>query len=272
MKKMLKNAGAGLVLGLGLMVSHAAGHDLWLNMTDYTPAIWQHPKYAPTPRAKTVAYVGWGHSYPMGDFVSEHIWAGMQRIEADGSRVDLEPGKEGFRAVRVDMDTPGPRIFAAHTKPGFYEPVEGKKDFYQIYYEKYAKALVSVLPQKSLPLDGPEENPFIKPIGHKVEIIPMVNPNRLQPGSSLEVLVLVDGKPAEDYELAASSLFAANAREVKTRTDKTGKGVVVLEEFYGPWIVKASRSFPPTGDLAAKCASVSYTATLTFALPYVRGN
>ena len=272
MKKVLRRMTAGLALGLGLMVSQAASHDLWLNMTEYTPALWQHAKYAPTPRAKTVVYVGWGHSYPMADFISDHIWGGLQRIEPDGSRVDMEVGKEGFRAVRVDMDTAGARVFAAHVNPAFYGPVEGKENFHQIYYEKYAKALVSVLPQRTLPLDGPAENPFIKPIGHKVEIIPMVNPNRLQPGSSLDVQVLVDGKPAADYELAASSLFAANAREVKTRTDKAGKGVVLLEEFYGPWIVKASRSFPATGDMAKKCESISYTATMTFALPFVRGH
>ncbi|TYT76042.1 DUF4198 domain-containing protein [Desulfobotulus mexicanus] len=272
MKKKAGKIITGAILGLGLLVSQVSAHDLWVNMTEYTPALWQHAKYAPTARAKTVVYFGWGHSYPMADFISDRVWGGLERIEPDGSRIPMEVGTEGFRALRVDMHTPGARVFAAHTKPAYYGPVEGKKDFHQIYYEKYAKALVSVLPQRTLPLDGPDSNPFATPIGHKVEIVPMVNPNRLQPGDSLEVRVLVDGKPAADYELAASSLFAANAKEVKTRTDKSGMGSLVLEEFYGPWIVKASRSFPATGEKALKCESISYTATMTFALPYIRGN
>lgn len=163
-------------------------------------------------------------------------------------------------------------IFAAHVNPSFYGPVEGKEKFYQIYYAKYAKALVSVLPQRTLPLDGPDTNPFGASIGHNVEIIPMVNPNRLQPGDSLEVQVLVLGKPGIDYEVSAVSLFAPNAKEVKNRTDHMGKATILLEDFYGPWIVKASRSFPATDEMAKKCESISYTATMTFALPYVRGN
>lgn len=271
MKKCLKALLLGGLLGLGVMLPQAWSHELWLNMTEYSPALWQHPKYAPTPRAKTVVYVGWGHSYPMADFISDHIWGGLERIEPDGRRVPMEVGKEGFRAVRLDMETPGARVFAARVIPAFYGPVEGKKDFHQVYYEKYAKALVSVLPQRSLPLDGPDVNPFATPIGQKVEILPLVNPNRLQPGDSLEVEVRMDGRPAADYELVASSLFAANARQVKTRTDSAGRGKLLLETFYGPWIVKASRSFPATGELAQKCEKISYTATMTFALPFVRG-
>ena len=259
------------VLGISLLTPRVWSHDLWVNMTDYTPVIWQHSKYAPTPRAKTVVYMGWGHAYPVADFIADKFWGGLERIEPDGSRVNIETGNEGYRAVRVDMDTPGARVFAAWVKPAFYGPVEGKDDYHQIYYEKYAKALVSVLPQKTLPLDGPADNPFAMPIGHKVEIVPMVNPNRLQPGDSLEVQVLVDGNPAADYEVSAVSLFASNADEVKKRTDTSGKTTLSLAEFYGPWIVKAGRSFPATGEMAKKCEKISYTATMTFALPFVRG-
>ncbi|MCW7754006.1 DUF4198 domain-containing protein [Desulfobotulus sp. H1] len=272
MKKKLAKIMAGFFIGMGMLASQASAHDLWLNMTDYTPALWQHAKYAPTPRAKTVVYLGWGHSYPVADFISDRVWGKMERIEPDGTRIPMEVGSEGFRAMRVDMDTAGARVFAAETKPAFYGPVEGKENFHQVYYEKYAKALVSVLPQKTLPLDGPDSNPFVTPIGHRVEIIPLVNPNRLQPGDSIEVQVLVDGKTAADYEVTATSLVAPNAQAVKTRTDGKGKAKLSLETFYGPWIMVASRSFPATGEKAKQCESISYTATMTFALPYIRGN
>jgi hypothetical protein len=171
-----------MVLGLwlGLLVPQAWSHDLWLNMTDHTPALWQHAKYAPEPRAKTVVYIGWGHAYPVADFISDRVWGGMQRIEPDGTRVDMTTGTEGFRAVRVDLQTPGPRVFAAWVHPAFYGPVEGKKE--------------------------------------------------------------------------------------------SGNAELLLENFYGPWIVKASKSISATGEMAEKCESLSYTATMTFALPFVKGN
>lgn len=269
MKKIAKLL-AALVVGTCLVAGSASAHQLWLNMTDYTPALWQHPKYAPVPRAKTVVFFGWGHSYPMADFISDHILAGLERIEPDGTRVKMEIPKEGFRAIRIDMDTPGARVFASSVNPAYYGPVEGKEDFYEIYYEQYAKALVSVLPEKTFPLDGPGENPFIKPIGQKVEIVPQTNPNRLQPGDTLEVQVLLEGKPAKDYNITATSLYAPNAEPQKAVTDGNGKASLKIGQFYGPWIVVASHTFPATGEFAKKCNNFHYTATMTFAVPFVR--
>lgn len=58
MKTQMVKMFALIVLGICLLTPRAWSHDLWLNMTDYTPALWQHPKYALTPRAKTVVYFG----------------------------------------------------------------------------------------------------------------------------------------------------------------------------------------------------------------------
>ena len=46
-------------------------HTMWLNVTDYSPKIFSHPKYAPKPRAKSVVYFGWGHKYPVCDFLAD---------------------------------------------------------------------------------------------------------------------------------------------------------------------------------------------------------
>lgn len=272
LKKMRLRMASVIALALTLTAPCAWSHDLWLNMTDYAPAIWQHAQYAPKPRAKTTVYIGWGHSFPVEDFISDHVWGGLERIEPDGTRVPMPVGGEGFRAVRVELHAPGPRVFAARLNPEFYGSVAGRANFHQTYYENYAKSLVSVLPQKTLPLDGPDDNPFVTPIGHKVEIIPLVNPNRLQPGAQLPVQVLVEGKPAPDYEVSAVNLFAPNSVQVKTRSDQAGRAVLQLDTFYGPWMVKAARDFPATGEMAKKCENISYTATMTFALPYVKGN
>lgn len=271
-KKMRLRLVPVIALALTLIAPCAWSHDLWLNMTDYTPALWQHAKYAPKPRAITAVYIGWGHSFPVADFISDHVWGGLERIEPDGTRVPMQVGSEGFRAVRLELHTPGPRVFAARLNPEFYGTVAGRVDFHQTYYENYAKALVSVLPQKTLPLDGPTDNPFATPIGHKVEIVPLVNPNRLQPGDQLPVQVLIEGRPAPDYEVSAVNLFAPTSEQVKTYSDQAGIAVLQLDTFFGPWLVKAAHEFPATGEMAKKCENISYTATMTFALPYVKGN
>ncbi|MDO3380325.1 DUF4198 domain-containing protein [Geoalkalibacter halelectricus] len=254
---------------LCLTASQAWGHHIWLNMTNHTPALWQHQKYAPEPRAKTVVYVGWGDFYPLEDFMSDRFWGGLHRIEPDGTRVEMETVAAGYRAVRHDMYTVGPRIFAAQVKPAFFDPVKEREGFFRVYYEQYAKALVSVLPQDTTPLDAVDSDSFTSPIGQKVEIVPSVNPNRLQPGDTLQVQVLVEGAPAADFEVYALNLASPNAKKYETRTDEAGKATLRLETFYGPWIVTARHGFPATGEIAEKAETVSYTATMTFALPYV---
>lgn len=268
MKKMANIA--GIITGICLLATSASAHQLWLNMTDYTPVIWQHPKYAPTPRAKTVLYFGWGHSYPVADFISDRILDKLERIEPDGTRTKMEIPDQGFRAIRMDVQTPGPRVLVSSVNPSFYGPVEGKTDFYDIFYEQYAKALVSVLPEKTGPLTGPDENPFIRPVGQKLEIIPLTNPNRLQPGDTLAVRVLLEGKPAPGYDVSATSLYAPNSVPQKMVTDDAGEARFTITAFYGPWIVDATHSFPADGELAKKCRNIHYTATLTFAVPFVK--
>jgi hypothetical protein len=75
-----------LVFGFSLILASVAGaHTMWINLTDYTPKIWSHPKYAPTPRAKTVAYFGWGDRYPVADLLSEKYLGCVFLFQPDGT-------------------------------------------------------------------------------------------------------------------------------------------------------------------------------------------
>ncbi len=254
MKTMLRFLGVLLVAAM--LAVPVQAHELWINMTDYSPNLWQHPKYAPTPRAKTVAYFGWGHKYPAADLLDKKYLETMVQVEPDGTRKEITVGEGGFRAVEIKMHTKGARIFAAKVNPGFYQEVKGKKDFYKMRYEMYAKALVNV--------GELEDNPFSKPVGHGVEIIPAKNPNALKPGDTLSVTVLSGGKPAKDFNIKAIPMYSGTGEVEKLKTDANGKAVVTIKPFYGPWLITASKMEPATEEFKDKCEEFFKLATMTF--------
>ena len=249
-----------LVLACCLIFSsNASAHSLWLNVTDYSPEIFSHPKYAPVPRAKTVVYFGWGHHYPVADFLDDDYLGDCFLIQPDGSKKKLTPGNSGFRATELIMKNEGARIVAAALKPGFYGEVKGKKDFYKLHYEQYAKAVFSV--------GTVSDDAFSKPVGHKFEIIPLTNPDVLQLGDWFKLKVLLDGNPAEGVEITACSLYSFTNESFQVRTDNKGEAKARILQHYGPWIITAKLTHPPTEELKKKCKEFSYTATLTFAVP-----
>ena len=249
-----------LVLGFCLgLATIASAHSLWLNVTDYSPKTFSHPKYAPEPRAKAIVYFGWGHQYPVCEFLDDKYLEDFFMIKPDGGKEKLTPGAGGFRATEIKMKKQGGRIVAATIKPDFYGEIEGKKDFYKLRYAQYAKALISV---GKVPDDA-----FSRPVGHKFEIIPLTNPNELQLGDWFKFKILLDGKPAKRVESNACSLFSATGESFQAYTDNKGEAKVRILNHYGPWIIKAKLTQPPDEKFKDKCKELSYTATLTFGVP-----
>jgi uncharacterized GH25 family protein len=152
-------------------------------------------------------------------------------------------------AVEIKEKKEGGMIVAATITPGFYGEIKGEKDFYKLRYAQYGKALINI--------GKVSGNPFSKPVGHRFEIIPLKNPNELKLGEWFEFEVLFDGKPAKHVKIRASSLS----------TDNNGKAKVRILDYYGPWIIKATMQLPPTKEFKDKCKELSYTATITFAVP-----
>jgi uncharacterized GH25 family protein len=156
------------------------------------------------------------------------------------------------------MKKDGGWMVGATIKPGFYGEVEGKKDFFKMRYAQHGKALINVGK-----VDG---NPFMTQLGHVLEIIPLNNPNLIKLGDTIEVRVLLEGKPAPDIEIEAASLFGISDTTIQTATDTKGEAAVTTAGHHGPWIIKAIFRTPAPDDLKAKCQELFYSATLTFAV------
>lgn len=233
-------------------------HQLWLNATDYYPEVFSHPKYAPVPRAKTVIYFGWGHKLPVSDIFSKDYLDNLFLIEPDGSKKELKPGQGGFMATEISMQKEGERIVTASVKPGFHGDVDGKKDFYEMRYEMYAKALIAVGDVKN--------NLYLKPVGQRFEIVPKQSPRDLKAGDWFEFKVLLDGKPARGAEITASPYAKPDVTVVDNMKYKDSAKIRIVD-CYGPWIITAKLELPATDEFKDKCAKLYFISTLTFEVP-----
>lgn len=269
MQKLRKFFILGLFLSISLLFSaRVFAHSLWLNTTDYTPEF--HPEYG----ANTKVYFGWGHHYPVDDFLSEKELKEFSLVYPDGKRKKITPGLGGFLATEINFKKPGLHIVSASKKPGFYTmyiergkihhkigPKTGLKGvILSLYYEQYAKCLINV----GSYLD---DDSFKKPVGHKLEIIPLENPYKLRGcgGHFLPVKVLFNGKPARYCKVYATYAGFSTSDDFAYATSTDSEGIARIRiTHWGVHLIKARMELPASDDLKDKCNKLSYTATLTF--------
>jgi uncharacterized GH25 family protein len=246
----------------------ALAHTLWLNASDYTPTVY------PTFGAKTKIYFGWGHRFPVDDFLSADSLVEYALFGPDGGKQKLNPNPGGFLATPVSLKKQGVYLVGAALRPGFYTIYEqagkvhhkiGPKSGLEgvvmsLYFEEYAKALI-------LAGQTPDDA-FKKPIGHNLEIIPLRQPSQIQQGGFLPVQVLFEGRPARYCKVYGTySGFSSKCDYAySTTTNADGEAKIRILQ-HGSWLVKAELKLPATEDLKEKCNERSYSATLTFDVP-----
>ena len=243
----------------------AFSHTLWLNATDYSPKI-----YSPEYGAKTIIYFGWGHRYPVADFLSVKKLRSFNLITPEGEIKKLQPGQDGFLATQLRLPDKGAYIVTASLKPGFYTmyakngkihhktgPKAGLNGvILSLYFEQYAKALINA---------GETDSSLLKPVGHTLEIVPLQNPAKLRVGDFLPVKVLFRGKPARFCQVYATYTGFSTNDDFAFATTTDAKGIAKIRMLhYGPWLVKTNVKLPAPESLKDKCNEMSYTASLTF--------
>lgn len=164
------------------------------------------------------------------------------------------------------LDTTGTYVAVATPQNGFssktpagYQRGKSKKDLKDVvecrYSEKNAKALFTV--------GAPGGDAFSKPLGHKMEIIPMNDPATIKEGDYLTVKVLIEGKPARTNVYGTYAGFSDESGTFcyTTRTDKEGVAKIRIIKG-GVWLLLAKEEmhYPD----ASVCDKLSYAASLTF--------
>jgi Domain of unknown function (DUF4198) len=122
-------------------------------------------------------------------------------------------------------------------------------------YEKHVKALVQVGATTSAA--------FGTVLGYPAELVPLQNPYDLKIGSTLQVRVLVDGKPAPNQFVQFGGLSASNGRVAQRNVRADAAGIVrVPIDRTGMYYVKFISMTRLTGD--AEANHTSKWGSLTF--------
>jgi uncharacterized GH25 family protein len=258
----------GFLLGL---TSNSRGHDYWLQPDTFTPAA-----------GKPVAL-----SLHVGDgFVSEGERAFQKkptlhfRLVSAGDTVDLAASaREGDRPlVRFTCPRAGTCLVAMERAAQFIKLEARKFNRYladegldgvlaerkkrgedgaagRERYRRYLKCLVRA--------GGKGDDTWKQSAGHKLEIVPLVDPTGLKAGEALVVRVLFEGKPLAGAKVTT---YSRTGKKVKTRTATTtaaGEARFTLDAA-GMYLVRLVHMRRATGDRDADWHS--FWAALTFAI------
>jgi uncharacterized GH25 family protein len=244
------------------------GHNLWLNSIDFSPG------FSKKTGAHTKVYFGFGHRFPVHDFLDTEKLDEFRLIKPDGESQDLEPGEGGFVATPLIIKNEGAHVVAAATKKGFYtmylkdgrmhhkmgtkEGLEGV--ILSLYYENYTKALINV---------GETANDaYATPVGHGIEIVPLENPYLKKAGDTLELKVLHKGRPAPFCNVFATYVGFSHTEDYAFTNKTNGRGITKIRLLKpGHWIVKAVVRKPAKEELRDKCIEEKSSATISFEVP-----
>lgn len=271
MRRFIKLCSSGFIMGIFLFLPLVVqSHTMWLNVADFYPEI--YPKYG----AATKVYFGYGHRYPVDDFLPIDHLQEFSLIGPDGKKDALSPNPGGFLATTISFKDEGEYIVSAILKSGFYTMYVEKGEIHHklgskiglkgvilsLYYEQYSKALINVGERS--------EGHFSKPVGHKLEIVPLENPHKLHGcgGHFLPVQVLFKGRPASFCKVFATynGFSTGDDFAYTTSTDSEGKAMIRLTH-WGQWLVKTEKRLPAPDNMKDECNELHYTATLTFEVP-----
>ncbi|WP_419662033.1 NikM4: predicted nickel ABC transporter, transmembrane subunit [Desulfosarcina variabilis str. Montpellier] len=256
-----------LLLFIGLFAAPVGfAHNLWINAVDYNPEL------RPRTGAQTKVYFGFGHRFPVQDFLDHKKLTAFKLVGPDGTSRELEAGEGGFLATALNFRKKGGYMATAATAHGFYTmyvdqegrlhhklgSLEGLNNVVlSLYYENYTKALINV--------GETDGDAFAKPVGHNMEIVALENPYLKQPGEELDLQVLHKGQPARFCEVSATYVGFSTKEDYafSNKTDFKGRSTIRLLA-PGQWIVRAVVRKPAEAAFRDKCLEEKYSATISF--------
>lgn len=270
---------AAAVVIAALASAALAAHEFWV-----TTAQWEA---APGARITLLANVGSvfpaADSFTTPDRVASVrlVGAGLDaaipppyRREADSLAADIaapsSPGTYvGVFSIKARTAEKSGSVFEEHLKHQGLKEVAAERAArgetakpVRERYSRFGKTLITVG-------SGGDRSAATRPLGLKIELIPLVDPTALAAGSRLRVRLLLDGKPlpgALAGAIYAGAKAAPDSWPLTATTDARGEAEFLLEH-RGPWLVRAvtmQRRENESGPDAADWET--YWASLTFRL------
>jgi dipeptidyl aminopeptidase/acylaminoacyl peptidase/uncharacterized GH25 family protein len=252
---------------------------------------WLIPDFAVRPGQVLRIMVHTGGRFPAGDSaVAADKIARFElysaRGKADVTRIKaLEKATEAEAAIKE----PGAYAIAVELKPELMElqakefndylTREGLKTVLELRSktkkdDQPGKELCTRFAKSMVVVGDVTDETVARPVGMKLEIVPLRNPTSVRPGEKLAVRVLFDGKPLGNVQVAAvtDGFSKENVPDedfsFTTRTSYEGIAQVPLLA-PGNWLVRLVHMIP--AETGKPHDWESFSATLTFRIPPERG-
>lgn len=255
-KKNVSLIAAGIFSLLLSTSSTVSAHNFWVNVS--------------TPDAgKVLTEIGYGHDFPNPEVIPEdrlHIFESPRLIGSDKT-YELQQKGENYAYEGNETLKKGSYIATSLYRPTFWSNgpdgwrqqnlVERPDATYSEEVAMYAKTIFNV--------DGCTSKDFSsKPVGQKLEIVPLENPATIRPGQVLPLQVLLDGKPLKTAKITGTFGGFCKGTENKAfsgTTDLKGKiDFVPLKE--GFWFINTEHVAKHEDQ--TKAEDMVLIATLTF--------
>ncbi|MDZ4282689.1 MAG: DUF4198 domain-containing protein [Hydrogenophaga sp.] len=255
---------------LGL-ASAAQAHEFWIAPDRFSP-----PTDAPVTLSLRVGEGFLGEPVGFGQPMAVSLrWHNLR------GNTDLTPQLPATEqaSVQLSFDQPGTQLIALDTQP---ISTELAADEFTAYLREDGLERViaqrQVSGQSALPgreryrrhiktmlhVGGKSDSMVGVRTGQTLEIVPLMNPQRLQPGDALPVEVLFEGAPLPRALVKFWSRRGQQFDMVTTRTDAAGKSTTALP-WHGAWMVSVVHMVPNVDGKGHDWDS--HWANLTFELP-----
>jgi nickel transport protein len=222
---------------------------LFLSMFFITASAFAHDAWVEKKDGKFI--VVYGH----GDNIEAYDTGKVKEVKAysiDGSIVQVMVEKEGYPVIIKPKGKTA--LISLFFDNGFWsktpdgwknKPKKEVPDAVESSHSmKYSKAILKW------------SDKFSKPLGMKMEIVPLKNPLSLKAGDSLPLKVFLDGKPVE-----GASVNAGGYHKEDLKTDKNGMAEIKIEKS-GFQIVAAGIRIPlkdnPNADVLSLSANITF--------------
>lgn len=237
------------------VVPEGHAHDFWVNASTSEDGLFK-------------ADIGYGHAFPDPEpIVAErrHLFEPLQLVTPDGPILLDQVGENYAYRKKVNL-TKGSYLVLGSYKPTFWSNGSGgwsQTDRTQrpdaTYVEEAimcAKTIVNVQ-------DATDDKAIAKPVGQRLEIVPLTHPAKVMVAETFPMQVLFDGKPAKTITVEATyaGFSDKNYKAFQGNTDLKGQ-IDFIPLKAGYWIVKAKHAFEHPDQ--AKADEVVLVATLTF--------
>lgn len=257
MKLLSRSLGMMFVMALA-GASAVMAHEIWTTAEN------------PVEGKPMVVIVGYGEGYPTPSDIDHdklHIFNPLKVVDSKGHALPLKAGDKNYKAVTEQAVGKGSYMVLSGYKPTYWTKgpdgsvLKQKNEVPGAIscgrYAREAKGVVNI--------GGAADDFVTKPVGTKLEIVPLVNPGKVKAGQDFPLQVLYDGKPLAKAKIegliAGNKYIEEGNLDYVGETDKDGKFIFVPSKD-GQWILMVEFK-QPYHDKAV-CDLESVDASLTF--------